>query len=64
MKTLSSRQYIIQWATQFSLRKKVFGSLDSNMDSFLTTHVVLVPFSSIELFGTKVMLLPFGKIEK
>jgi hypothetical protein len=63
MKALSGKQYIIQWATQFSLRNKLLGHLDFNMDSFLPAHAVLVPFSSIELFGTKVVLLTFGNIE-
>jgi hypothetical protein len=57
MKTLSATQYIVQGQTQFLLRNPVLGPPDFNMDNFLPRNTVLVSFSGIEQFGTKVMFL-------
>ena len=62
MKTLSGRQESFQWATQFTLRKKILGPLDSTMDYFLPAHtVVFVPFSSNRAGWHKGVVTPVWK---
>jgi hypothetical protein len=63
METLSVRQYSFQQVTQFSSGNKVLDPPASNNDSFLTKDTVLVPFTRMELFGTKVMFFTSENIE-
>jgi hypothetical protein len=62
--TLSDRKYSLNSISQFAQLNHVLEPSASNIDRFLSRNTVLLPFSRIQLFCTKMMLLTFENPEQ